>query len=1032
VFGRRKIVLGSMLSLTAGVIAIPLQAQAQDVPVAATNNSANAVVAQAAAQKVVDARSPELRLGRYEKLTPTGVQSGGNGTQYVSFVRTFKGLPVIGGDAVVVTDPTGKVLEVASAQKSPINLATATPKVSTSAATATARGQLSAVTSSTTPQMEILTGKNGAHLVWESLVTGTSEAHGLSKLHVFVDAATGAVDATTDEVHSAIPESRSMTQTSIVPLQNAGAATGVVNDATGHGFYNGTVNFSTSGSAAAFLMQDPARGVDLTKSNLSELNCGRDFLAFTDPDDDWGNGRSTDLVTACVDEQYAIQHEYDMLGSWLGRDGFDGSGFGGPSATVGLSNVGASYDDTLIDFGFSGDGQRNLVSQDVVGSVGGFEVFDHTPGGFGIDNENAGLVTGTGDIFGALTEAYVNNPKDVPDFTFAELDNVNGQGPVRYMYDPSKTGLASCYSSAISNDDAFTAGGPLDHWFYLLSQGSAPAGGPNSPICSGGAASVTGQGIKAAGQVYYNAMLAKTSTWSYSDVRIATLNAAKNLFPSSCSVFNSVKAAWNAVAVPAQPTEPVCSPIGNTFALNTSAVGVNILHGTSTSLTVSTSVVSGTPERVTLSAQNVPAGTTVSFSPATVTAGQSSIMTVNSTTATAEGDYSIAVTGTAPSLTRQALVTLNIFMNHFAVDAGSWSVDAVPGDTKTLPISTTLLRGVPDSLNLSISNLPAGVTASISPSTITTGQTATLTVNVSPSFSVYSGFLPDYFPSLIVKPSSEADETHALGMTLRIGPSFGFSTDLPFSLKIPAGSSMPITVHSHGVTNPPATVSVRSLADTLSMTPRTITAGDSFPVTLSVPATATVGSFAGAWITGKSTTGDQIVDFSVINYQVTAPGTNPAPSPSTSPAPAPSTSPSPAPSTQPTSAPSPKTGQITGLAGKCIGAAGGITINGAAVDLYSCIGSSTQQWTMATDGTIRNGGKCLDVASSGTTDGTKVQLFDCNGTSAQQWIDTTGRDLVNPHANKCLDLTGNSSADFTKVQIWTCAGTANQKWAVPA
>ena len=42
---------------------------------------------------------------------------------------------------------------------------------------------------------------------------------------------------------------------------------------------------------------------------------------------------------------------------------------------------------------------------------------------------------------------------------------------------------------------------------------------------------MTGVGIQKAGKVYYNAMLAKTSTWRYANVRVASLNAAKNLFP---------------------------------------------------------------------------------------------------------------------------------------------------------------------------------------------------------------------------------------------------------------------------------------------------------------------------------------------------------------------------------------------------------------------------------------------------------------------------------------------------------------------
>jgi predicted chitinase len=125
------------------------------------------------------------------------------------------------------------------------------------------------------------------------------------------------------------------------------------------------------------------------------------------------------------------------------------------------------------------------------------------------------------------------------------------------------------------------------------------------------------------------------------------------------------------------------------------------------------------------------------------------------------------------------------------------------------------------------------------------------------------------------------------------------------------------------------------------------------------------------------------------------------------------------------------TGQITGKDGKCIGIAGGATADSTPIDVYSCVGDATQQWTLPGDGTIRNSGKCLDVRESGTTDGTPVQIYTCNNTAAQQWVYSSGQDLVNPQANKCLDMTGNSSADFTQLQIWTCNGGANQKWTVP-
>ncbi|MCE7012087.1 RICIN domain-containing protein [Kibdelosporangium philippinense] len=129
--------------------------------------------------------------------------------------------------------------------------------------------------------------------------------------------------------------------------------------------------------------------------------------------------------------------------------------------------------------------------------------------------------------------------------------------------------------------------------------------------------------------------------------------------------------------------------------------------------------------------------------------------------------------------------------------------------------------------------------------------------------------------------------------------------------------------------------------------------------------------------------------------------------------------------------PTGRTGQITGLAGKCLDVTGGSTVNGNLPQIWTCVGGPNQQWTMGTDGTIRGLGKCLDVAGGGTADGTPVQSWDCFGAGNQQWT-YSGGTLINVHTRKCLDVTGNNSADGTKLQIWTCGSGANQRWTVPA
>jgi len=123
--------------------------------------------------------------------------------------------------------------------------------------------------------------------------------------------------------------------------------------------------------------------------------------------------------------------------------------------------------------------------------------------------------------------------------------------------------------------------------------------------------------------------------------------------------------------------------------------------------------------------------------------------------------------------------------------------------------------------------------------------------------------------------------------------------------------------------------------------------------------------------------------------------------------------------------------KITGIGGKCIDVASASSADGTAVQLYTCNGSTAQQWTLGSDGTIKALGKCMDVTAASTADGVKIQLYTCNGTAAQKFsYNATSHDIVNTAANKCLDAAGQSSADLTRVQIWTCTGTSNQKWTV--
>ena len=125
------------------------------------------------------------------------------------------------------------------------------------------------------------------------------------------------------------------------------------------------------------------------------------------------------------------------------------------------------------------------------------------------------------------------------------------------------------------------------------------------------------------------------------------------------------------------------------------------------------------------------------------------------------------------------------------------------------------------------------------------------------------------------------------------------------------------------------------------------------------------------------------------------------------------------------------TGAITGYGGLCLDDKSASTASFNPVQVYTCNGTSAQQWTVESNGTLQVLGKCLDVDAAGTADGTTVDLYDCNGTGAQVWQPQSNGALLNPASGKCLDDTGWSTTPGTQTQIWSCSGTANQSWKLP-
>ncbi|GIH17191.1 M4 family metallopeptidase [Rugosimonospora africana] len=543
-------ILAASVVTTGGTTHAATAAPGPAAPGPATPPAQPSALASRSAGVLMDSRPSYLQASPLDQFVAQPVISAGD-LQYVSYNRTYAGLPVIGGNVVIATDSTGKVLAHSVSQKRPIGVLDTTPTVTSAAAVEVAKAQLRDVTGVGPARLVVYGAGTTPRLAWESTVDGTG-AHGPSRLTVDVDAGNGKV---------------------------LDAREGIM-DGTGNSGWNGPnpLSIGTTQSGGTFSMQDPS---------IPNLRCQDNVsgLTFTGTDDNWGNGDPKNLETACVDALFATRTETQMVGQWLGRNGLDGRGGAWPM-NVGWDAVNAEYmgNDVGVRIGHNTSGQ-SIASLDVVGHENGHGVDFNTPNGL----SNVSTFEFVADAFGTATEWFANEPApfDTPDFTIGERVNLNGTGPIRFMYNPSLVGHPNCYSPDVLTMDQHAAGGVGDHWFYLLAEGTSPTNGqPASPTCNG--SGIGGLGIQVATKILYNAMLMKPLNAMYTDYRIWTLQAAKNLFITTCAPFNTVKAAWDAVSVPAQPGEPTCTDV------HSNAPDQTVTQGSSVNLNLASFVSGGT------------------------------------------------------------------------------------------------------------------------------------------------------------------------------------------------------------------------------------------------------------------------------------------------------------------------------------------------------------------------------------------------------------------------------------------------------
>ena len=287
------------------------------------------------------------------------------------------------------------------------------------------------------------------------------------------------------------------------------------------------------------------------------------------------------------------------------------------------------------------------------------------------------------------------------------------------------------------------------------------------------------------------------------------------------------------------------------FSLSASPTSRTITAGGTATYVATVSAMNGFNETVTFGVSGLPAGVTATFTPPSVTASGTTDVTIVSTASTPAGTYPLTMTGT--SATRTHSTTISLVVNA----SGDFSLSALPtsrtitaGGTATYVATVSAMNGFNETVTFGVSGLPAGVTATFTPPSVTASGTTDVTI-VSAA-STPAGTYP------LTVTGTSATRTHSTTISLVVNASGDFSLSaLPTSRTITAGGTATYTATVAAINgfNETVTFGVSGLpaGATAAFTPPSVTASGTTDVTIVSAASTPAGTYP-LTVTGTSAT----------------------------------------------------------------------------------------------------------------------------------------------------------------------------------
>lgn len=478
-----------------------------------------------------------------DAFVATDIPAGAGGIEHVRFNRTYRGLPVVGGD-IVVHSRAGKLLSVSKTLRTTARPTSLVPRISVADAIVEA-GVAFGRSFSQAPNATLVISTEGGtpKLAYQVRMAGQLKDGRPSDMRYLIDAQTGVKLASWDTVHNAAPGG------------TFGCPNGISTETTGHSPFMGVVPLTTTKcNDSRYLLMDKSRGgghtVDL--GNAAGL-----FNAplVVDTDNAWGTSTGTNRQSDAVAAHYGVAATWDYFKNAHNRVGIAGDGVGVTTRVhYGKDYRNAFWVDGCFCITF-GDGMTAL---DVAGHEMSHGITSRTAN-LVYRNESGGLNEATSDIFGTMVEFSVNSPANPPDYLIGEEIPSFG-GALRVMFKPSLDRVSyECFVPKVANADPHQSSGIGNRFFYLLAEGAVVPDGfgegtrfnltPDSLVCNGNT-SLAGIGRTDAAKIWYLTLTAYlTSGSTYADARLGSMNAAAELFGIDSKQLRAVAASWDAVSV---------------------------------------------------------------------------------------------------------------------------------------------------------------------------------------------------------------------------------------------------------------------------------------------------------------------------------------------------------------------------------------------------------------------------------------------------------------------------------------------------